>query len=114
MEQISFDDFRRIDIRLGKIIAVEDYPEARRPSYKLTVDFGPEIGVKQSAAQLTEAHTKDELMGMLVLGVVNFPPKRIGDFTSEVLILGFKSRDNESWTLATISKDAADLGSRLE
>ena len=111
---ISFDDFKKVDIRLGRIIEVEDYSEARRPSYKLKVDFGPEIGIKNSAAQLTEAHTKAELKDMLVLGVVNFSPKRIGDFTSEVLILGFKSRGNASWTLATISKDVADLGSRLE
>ena len=85
---ISYDDFEKVDIRVGKIIGVEDFPQARKPAYKLQIDFGPEIGVKRSSAQITKYYTKDELLGRLVLGVVNFPPKQIGPFRSECLTLG--------------------------
>ncbi len=85
---ISYDDFEKVDIRVGKIISVEDFPQARKPAYKLQIDFGPEIGVKRSSAQITKCYTKDELLGRLVMGVVNFPPKQIGPFRSECLTLG--------------------------
>lgn len=85
---ISFGDFEKVDIRVGKIVKVEDFPQARKPAYKLTIDFGPEIGLKKSSAQITTHYTKDELAGRLMMGVVNFPPKQIGPFISEVLTLG--------------------------
>lgn len=84
---ITFDDFLRVDMRVGRVTGVEDFPQARHPSYKFDIDFGPEIGVKRSCAQLTN-YSKDELMGRQVVAVVNFPPKNIAGFLSEVLILG--------------------------
>ena len=89
MQQISFEDFLKIDMRVGRVIKVEDFPEAKKPSYKLTIDFGSEIGIKKSSAQLTHFYTKEQLVGKLVVGVVNFPPKQIANFYSEVLTLGF-------------------------
>ncbi len=86
---ITYPDFEIVDIRVGKNIAVEDFPEARKPAYKLTIDFGAEIGVKKSSAQVTKHYTKEDLVGRLVMGVVNFPPKQIGPFISETLTLGF-------------------------
>ncbi len=91
----TIDDFQKIDIRVGKIIQVEDFPEARKPSYKLTIDFGGEIGIKKSSAQLVKNYSKEELNGRLVLGVVNFPPRKIGPFTSEVLTLGVPDSEGE-------------------
>jgi tRNA-binding protein len=86
---ISFDDFARVDIRVGTIVEAAPYPEARKPAYKLAVDFGPAIGVKRSSAQLTVHYTPDQLVGRQVAAVVNFPPKQIGKVVSEVLVLGF-------------------------
>jgi len=86
-EQVTFDDFARIDLRVGRIVAVEDFPEARRPAWKLVVDFGPEVGRKRSSAQITN-YAREELEGRLVVAVVNFPPRQIGPVRSEVLVLG--------------------------
>ena len=84
----TIDDFQRLDIRVGKIIEANDFPEARKPAYKLKIDFGSEIGIKNSSVQVVALYTKEELAGKLVLGVVNFPPRKIGSFESEVLTLG--------------------------
>jgi len=84
---IAYSDFEKVDIRVGKIVRAEDFPQARKPAYKLTIDFGPEIGLKRSSAQVTN-YGKEELLGKLVMGVVNFPPRQIGPFFSEVLTLG--------------------------
>lgn len=110
---ITYDDFNKVDIRVGKIMEVEDFPEAKKPAFKLKIDFGPEIGTKVSSVQAVGAHTKDELRGMLVCGVVNFSPKKIGPFTSEVLTLGFKNNDGDGWVLITPAKGSVDPGEKL-
>jgi tRNA-binding protein len=86
-ETITFDDFMKVDIRVGRVVEVADFPEARKPAWKLTIDFGPEIGTRRSSAQITN-YAREELEGRLVLAVVNFPPRQIGPFVSEVLTLG--------------------------
>jgi len=91
----TFADFEKLDIRVGRIVSVEDFPEARNPSYKLKIDFGGEIGVKKSCAQLVSNYPKNDLMGKLVLCVVNFPPKQIGPARSEVLTLGVPGENGE-------------------
>ena len=85
---ITYQDFEKVDIRAGEILEAEDFPEARKPMYRLVIDFGPEIGIKRSAGQITKNYKKEELVGKTVIGVVNFPPKHIGPFISEVLTLG--------------------------
>ncbi|MEK7577638.1 MAG: tRNA-binding protein [Patescibacteria group bacterium] len=107
----TYDDFVKLDVRVGKVIAVDDFPEARKPAYKLTIDFGSEIGQKKSSVQVVKYYTKEELIGKLVLGVVNFPPRQIGPFLSEVLTLGVPDADHEC-ILVVPDKDAV-IGGRL-
>lgn len=94
-ETIAFADFLKIDIRVGRVVQAEAFPEARRPAFKLWVDFGPEIGVKKTSAQLTAHYTPETLVGRQVAAVVNFPPKQIGKFMSELLVLGFPDANGE-------------------
>jgi len=102
---ITYDNFQKIDIRVGKIIDVQDFPEARKPAYKLKIDFGPEIGIKKSSAQIVKHYKKEELVGKLIIGVVNFPPKQIGPFMSECLTLGVPD-ENGDIVLLSPTKDA--------
>jgi len=108
----TIDDFNQLDIRVGKITEVQDFPEARKPSYKLTIDFGSEIGIKHSSAQLVKHYKKEELIGKLVLGVVNFPPRQIGPFISESLTLGVPD-ENHDCILITPDKQESVVGGKL-
>jgi len=110
-QQIGIEDFLNVDIRIGTIVKVEDFPEARKPAYKLQIDFGPQIGVKKSSAQITENYTLDSLLGRQVMAVVNFPPRQIGPFMSEVLTLGFQD-ENDNVALAGVDQNIP-VGGRL-
>ena len=90
---ITYEEFEKVDIRVGRIVGAGDFPEARKPAYRLLIDFGPEIGTKRSSAQLTQRYRREELEGRLVIAVVNFPPRQIGPFMSEVLTLGVPDTD---------------------
>jgi tRNA-binding protein len=108
---LSYGDFLKVDIRVGRIIEVQDFPEARKPAFKLRIDFGPELGVKKSSAQVTRHYTKAQLENRLVVAVVNFPPKQIGPFRSEVLTLGVPDDTGEVVLLAP-TRDVP-LGGRM-
>jgi tRNA-binding protein len=111
MATISFDDFLAVDIRVGTVVHAEPFPEARKPAIKLRIDFGPEVGEKRSSAQITEHYTPETLVGRKVMAVVNFPPRQIGRFMSEVLTLGFHDA-NGAVVLARPDADVPD-GARL-
>ena len=108
---INFDDFLKVDIRVGVIKEAQTFPEARKPAFKLTIDFGPEIGEKKSSAQITEHYSLEDLKGKLVAAVVNFPPRQIGPVKSEVLTLGIPDEQNNA-VAVTVSKNVP-LGGRL-
>ena len=110
LTHITYDDFEKLDIRVGKIIRAEDFTKAQKPAYKLWIDFG-KFGIKKSSAQITKLYSKDNLIGKLVIAVVNFPPKQIADFISEVLVLGVVLDNNE---VALIAPDRdVPLGNRV-
>ena len=111
MKEISWNDFEQVELRVGKVIGVRDFPEARKPAYIVSVDFGPEIGIKKSSAQVTDLYTKDNLMGRQIVAVVNFPPKQIGPFMSEFLLTGFTREDGS--VILAIPEREAELGSKL-
>lgn len=108
----TYDDFAKVDIRVGRIVAVEDFPEAKKPAYKLTIDFGSEIGTKKSSAQVKKYYNPETLMNRLVLGVVNFPPKQIGPFMSECLTLGVPDAEGQCVLIAP-SNEHAIIGGKL-
>ncbi|MEZ5196526.1 MAG: tRNA-binding protein [Bacteroidales bacterium] len=107
METISWNDFEIVELQVGTIIKAEDFKKARKPAYKLWVDFGPETGIKKSSAQITNLYSKEELIGKQVIGVVNFPPKQIGPFVSECLVTGF-TQANNSVVLAVPERQLAN------
>jgi tRNA-binding protein len=108
--EVEFEQFAEIDIRVGRVTEVEDFPEARVPAWKLTIDFGPEVGEKRSSAQIRN-YARDELVGRLVVAVVNFPPRRIGPFSSEVLVLG--ALDDERGVILLRPDQEVAVGSRI-
>jgi tRNA-binding protein len=108
---LSYAEFQRVDIRVGRVIAVDDFPEARKPAYKLRIDFGSEIGIKKSSAQATKHYTKEKLLNRLVVAVVNFPPKQIGPYMSEVLTLGVP--DAENGVVLLLPERDVPLGGRM-
>ena len=106
---LSYDDFDKVDIRIGTVTNAEAFPEARKPAYKLTIDFGPTIGIKRSSAQVTKHYALDQLVGRRIAAVVNFPPRQIGPVMSEVLCLGFPDAEGEV-VLVSVDRDAPDGG----
>ena len=109
-DTITFDDFAKVDVRVGRIVAVEDFPEARKPAWKLRVDFGADVGMRRSSAQITN-YARVELVGRLVIAVVNFPPKQIGPVRSECLVLGTYTADG--MVLLLTPEPKAELGDRV-
>jgi tRNA-binding protein len=111
VETIGWNDFERVELRVGMIVSVEDFSEARKPAYKIKADFGPEFGVRQSSAQITALYSKEELVGRQIIGVVNFSPKQIGPFLSEFLVTGLY-RDDGAVVLAVPDKQVPN-GAKL-
>ena len=111
MKEITWQEFEAIELRVGTILSADDFPEARKPAYRITIDFGPEIGIRKSSAQLTDIYTAQELVGKQIVGVVNFPAKQIGPMRSECLVTGFY-REDGSVVLAIPERDVPD-GAKL-
>lgn len=111
MQEINWGDFEKLELRIGKVIDVIDFPEARQAAYIVHADFGPELGIKKSSAQVTELYSKEELVGKQIVGVVNFPAKQIGPFMSEFLLTGFYQKDGS--VILAVPEREAELGSRL-
>ena len=110
MAEITWDQFEAVDMRVGRVVGVDEFPEARVPAWKLEIDFGPEVGRKRSSAQITH-YTRDQLEGRLIVGVVNFPPKQIGPFVSEVLVLG--ALDDSKGVILLAPDEDVELGDRI-
>ena len=110
-DQIQFPEFERVDIRVGRIVGAQEFPEARKPAYRLQIDFGSDVGVRKSSAQLTAQYRCEDLIGRLVLGVVNFPPRQIGPFMSEVLTLGVP--DGSGQVVLVVPDREVPIGGRL-
>lgn len=111
MNEISWSDFEKVELRVGTITQVDEFPEARKPAYKLTIDFGDEIGLRKSSAQITDLYTEDTLLGRQVVAVVNFPKKQIGPFMSECLVTGFAREDGA--IVLTMPSEPVPNGSKL-
>lgn len=111
MDEITWNDFEKVELRVGTVVQVDDFPQARKPAYILRVDFGPEIGVRKSSVQITQIYAKDELLGRQVVGVVNFPPKQIGPMRSECLVTGFYREDGH--VVLAIPEREVPNGSKL-
>lgn len=111
MKEISWSEFEAVELRVGTIVDVEEFPEARRPAYKITVDFGPEIGSRRSSARITDLYLADELIGKQIVGVVNFPPKQIGPMRSECLVTGFYRKDGS--VVLAVPEQAVPNGAKL-
>jgi len=108
----TIEDFLKLDIRVGTIVDVQNFPEARKPAYKLTLDFGPDLGQKRSSAQITHHYSKEDLLGKQVLAVVNFPPRQVGPFVSEVLVLGLSDKEGKI-ILVCPEKSGVVIGGKL-
>ena len=111
VKEISWSEFEAVELRVGTIVDVEEFPEARRPAYKITVDFGPEIGSRRSSARITDLYLADELIGKQIIGVVNFPPKQIGPMRSECLVTGFYRKDGS--VVLAVPEQAVPNGAKL-
>jgi tRNA-binding protein len=111
MTDISWQDFEKVELRAGTIVRADAFPEARKPAYKLTIDFGPDVGIRKSSAQITDLYALEDLVGKQVIGVINFPPKQIGPFRSECLVTGLVQKDGK--VVLAVPDRPAENGSRL-